>query len=130
MKKEDVDKMSLQEACDYAVSKIVEQGGRCLNAIGGCVYSDGEGNHCGVGWLLDEENEVLMNRGVTAKALAQKYPTLIPNLIKENLPVMAILQSFHDRPKGYRKTCLKNLSNHIDTSKPQYQKWLEMGFEA
>ena len=66
MKKQDVDNMTLQEAVDYAMFKIVEQGGRCRSLQGLCAYGNAEGKHCAVGWLLDEDNQELMgfNGGV------------------------------------------------------------------
>lgn len=82
MKKEDVDKMSLQEACDFAVSKIVEQGERCVTIYDGnisCSYGN-EGLHCLVGWLLDKENSELMNfRG---ELVDEDFKNLLPELIR------------------------------------------------
>ena len=59
LEKEEVDKMTLQEAFDYAVQKIVEQGGRCIDNHM-CVYGNTRGMHCAVGWLLDENERSLI----------------------------------------------------------------------
>ena len=131
MKKEDVDKMTLQEACDYAVNKIVEQGKKCVLAKQ-CVYSDGEGNHCAVGWLLDKTNSKLMEAtgGIRNLIEAPDISEHIPNLIKDNLCVFISLQSFHDSHKRWcRQESMLELAevHKIDVrSNPNYQKWLNM----
>ena len=128
MKKEDVDKMSLQEAMDYSVLKIVEQGGRCLDENGGCSYGEGS-MHCAIGWLLDEDNLALMESGATPSGLVKTFPTEVPRLIADNIIPFEELQSFHDCALQYsRKGYMEDLESlGIDTSAPQWAAWVEMG---
>ena len=55
---------TVQEACDYAVEKMVAQQGRCMregkDGDETCAYGDGKGNHCAIGWLLDHDDPDLM----------------------------------------------------------------------
>ena len=134
MKVEEADKLSLQEACDYAVEKIVEQGERCVDN-GGCRYSlvdeeTGGYIHCAVGWLLDEEDDDLMDAVYGVGELADQYGDKVPKLIQDNLYTFRVLQGFHDaRKKHHRVESVKQLSKYhnIDTSPPQYQQWVDMG---
>lgn len=129
MKKEDLDKMSLQEACDYAVLKIVEQGRRCLeNGLGMCRYSNDSGEHCAVGWLLDHEDEELMSAMCGVEDLINHSQNKAPELIQDNVKVFELLRWFHDTiTKANRQRNLDDLSKHIDTTPPQYHQWVDMG---
>lgn len=127
MKPEDLNKLSLDEACQYAVKKIVEQGGRCLGNTG-CAYGDRQGNHCAVGWLLDETDQGLMG-----------YPGgigdlfgLVPALIRNNMRAFQRLQAFHDsKEANWRVHYCRALQDEydIDTSGPHWQQWIDMGAE-
>lgn len=130
MKKEDVDKMTVQEAMDYAVQKIVEQGKRCVGAQNSCWYADGQGNHCAIGWLLDEDDEFLMNSGGDIVSLCDVNPDFIPELILNNKDLFAQLQHFHDTDKVWKKRIGMSYleAAGIDTSKPHWQQWLKMEF--
>lgn len=125
MKEEQLNEMSLQEACDFAVLKIVGQGGKCLSDEGNCAYGDGRGNHCAVGWLLDEEDGDLMSYRGTVNGLATSHD--LPSLITENKYAFRLLQYFHDHKGAFREKSLDDLSKYIDTSAPQYQQWVDMG---
>lgn len=131
MKKELVDQMTLQEAFDFAVLKIVEQGGRCMNNQDAsvCAYSNHQGYHCAVGWLLDESNKDLMNCSATVGYLGKHYPNSVPDLIKKNTGAFMHLQMFHDdRLKVDRERHLVEIEDlGIDVSKPQWVSWVEMG---
>jgi len=127
MKKEQVDKMTVQEAVDYTVLKIVEQGGRCLNEKGKCRYADSD-HHCPVGWLLDPDDKSLMEFTGSVYGLTQHPELNIPTLIHQNVTVFGDLQNFHDKAEKYKRVlCLGYLSEVIDTSAPQYQQWVNMG---
>ena len=114
---------TLQEACDYSVMKLVKQGRRCVNENGKCVYGDGNGNYCGIGHLLDKSNKKLMNSDLAVGNLPHKY---LPDLIVKFEYEFDHLQKFHDCSGNKKANALVSLSKHIDTSKPQYQKWLEI----
>ena len=128
MKKEQADKMSVQGLCDYAVAKIVEQGERCVDHNGHCMYSDGKGNHCALGWLLDEDDSELMDAASGAEGLIQDLPEKIPQIIKDNEYTFSLLQRFHDEfSPEKRPATAQTLSKYIDISAPQYQQWIDMG---
>ena len=118
-----------QEACDYSVQQIVAQGGRCMND-GICAHGDGQGNHCAIGWLLDPDNKKLMNYDEGVQGVVADFPVEIPQIIKDNLDMFAVLQDFHD--EGYsidREAYRKRLrdDHNIDTSGDHWQQWVDMG---
>ena len=124
---------SAQEACDYSVQKIVKQGGRCYDVVDGvCMYSDGQGNHCSIGWLLDPNNKELMGCTSTIRILVDDFQDEIPQIIKDNLDMFAVLQDFHDEDYSIiREMCRDGLRDNynIDTSAPHWQQWVDMGEE-
>lgn len=125
----DIDNCTVQEACDYAVKKIVEQGGRCRDALG-CVYGNGLGEHCSIGWLLPEDNDALMGAPLKLDALVCEFGAEVPELIRENEGAFYLLQSFHDvATKKMRISDMGLLSREygIDTSGDHWQQWVEMG---
>jgi len=118
-----------QEACDYSVQKIVEQGGRCIND-GICAHSDGQGNHCAIGWLLDPDNEELMNYAGGVQGVVDDFPDDVPEIIKDNIDLFSTLQVFHDQPGPLNREDWRDRlrDNHkIDTSAPHWQQWVDMG---
>lgn len=130
MKKEDIDKMTLQEACDYAVNKLVEQGCQCINKGETCVYSDQAGNHCAIGWLLDENDNTLMLFEGCVNSLNYNYDNKLPNIITDNLTLFTILQDFHDiNESAIRQLNLDRMYKefNIDTkTNVNYQTWVNM----
>ena len=126
MIKPDLDTCTVQEACDYAVYKIVEQGEQCTTeGTNMCLYSDGEGNHCAVGWLLDPEDKELMEVEGSVKGIVKEFKDRIPKLIIQHLYEFTALQELHDARPDERADKLILLQDEgIDTSKPQYEQWL------
>lgn len=121
------DETTLQEACDYAVLKIVEQGGQCVDEFDSCVYSK-EGKHCAIGWLIDCTNTELASFGGSVNGMIDDFSGLLPKVVRDNLSILCVLQRFHDhRLKLRRVHHLERLSQLIDVSAPQYQQWVEMG---
>ena len=128
MNKPDLKTCTLQEACDYAVFKIVEQAKQCLSGKGGCAYGDGNGNHCAVGWLLDTDNAQLMDCGDDVEELVNAYRNDVPALVIKNSHFMMDFQDFHDDNTSLgRAHALRNLSKRIEIDAQQYQQWVEMG---
>jgi hypothetical protein len=129
MKRPDFDTCTLQEACDYAVFKIVEQGGQCMRDVNSCAYGNDVGEHCAIGWMLDHDDKQLMKCGDDVNALVCTYDAgQLPGIIYENLEPLDLLQVFHDVDHSKcRANNLSELSKHINTTAPQYQQWVEMG---
>ena len=129
MKKEQVDAMTLQEAMDYAVSKMVEQGKQCTESDGGCVYGNENNEHCGVGHLLDSDNPALMGYVGGVHSLIGSFKTagILPKLIENNPDAFAILQAFHDYDsKERRKSAAAELrvTKGISTDNPNWEAWI------
>lgn len=130
MKKEDVDKMTLQEAADYAVKAMVKQGKRSINLDAQCVYGSERG-HCAVGHLLDKDNDHLMGYIGSVNHLWEYYEQYIPKLIGENLKFFEHLQGFHDAMSELgRRLILSRLVGNFpatDTSGAHWKAWIELG---
>ena len=126
----------LQTALDYAVHKMVEQGGRSLKALGTCAYSDGCGKRCAIGWLLNDaeiqplsdvvaavdelDTEVLRIQDGHIGAVAVE----LPDLISENMEIMIVFQQFHDSDFNNRPSKRKRLSKlGVDVSAPAWIIW-------
>ena len=120
-----------QEACDYSVKQIVAQGGRCVSNDY-CRYSDGQGHHCGIGWLLDPDDKDLMNYVGYVHHMIEGLPNKVPQIIKDNVGLFGTLQEFHDEDYSIiREMCRDGLRDNynIDTSAPHWQQWVDMGEE-
>lgn len=128
MIKPDLNTCTVQEACDYAVYKIAEQGKRCIKESSDmCLYSDGEGNHCAIGWLLDHEDKELMEVEGSVRGIIKDFEDRIPKLIRQHLYQFTALQELHDAGPYEREFMLTRLEEvGIDTSKPQYEQWLRV----
>ena len=131
MTKEEVNNMTVQEACDYAVNKIVEQGRRCMEGIT-CIYSDGGNGRCFIGWLLDGDLTDLTQVKGTVSCLAVDPLTkdMVPELISRNRNLFMTAQRFHDSPeRAHRESSLRSLGVYgLDVkTNPNYQQWVEMG---
>jgi hypothetical protein len=132
MKLEELNAMTVQEACDYAVKKIVEQGCRCMQ-WNDCSYvgvngETGETIHCAVGWLLPDDSE-LMDIPQSIKDMIDNYGDKVPAIIRNNREVFKNLQSFHDgESRHYREAFGERLAKEgIDTTPEQYQQWVDLG---
>ena len=124
---------SAQEACDYSVQQIVAQGGQCYNVVDDlCMHSDGHGNHCAIGWLLDPNNKKLMGYTSSIRLLVDDFPKNVPQIIKDNRDLFTELQRFHDEPRSQRREILRDVlrvAHNIDTSGDHWQQWVDMGAE-
>ena len=91
MKLEMANQMTMQQLCDYSIEKLVEQGGQCgvekeYNGAGSffnCKYGKGA-SHCAIGWMLDEENDELMEEVSGVTELIKSCPEHLPSAILEN----------------------------------------------
>ena len=131
MKLEQANKMTAQELCDYAVSKIVEQGGRSVSKSKSsrCLMMDAEGRRCAFSWLLDGDDPACMGFGASASAFLYGYPGKSPKALVEDPGIAVTLQLFHDTTiKESRILRAKELNDlGISTDAPQYQQWIDMG---
>jgi len=119
---------TVQEACDYAVLRLVEQGGRCLSAEGACLYGDGAGRHCSIGWLLDHSDEALMQSQAGLRQLLQNNSEKVPKILIDNFDCFSALQALHDHStRDARFQAIRRLRVFISTTAPQYNNWVEMG---
>jgi len=130
---------NLQEACDYAVAKIVEQGKRCT-INGTCSYgyfAEGKpAEHCAMGWLIPEEyppgHSIWDHKGPATVLLEDFFDEDVwPDFFDTRRAgdVLEILQEFHDNTGQWaRNNCLRRLRDEgIDTIAPQYTAWVCLG---
>lgn len=131
MKKELVDQMTLQEAFDFAVTKIVEQGCRAMMDAGHrCAYLNSEGHRCAASWLLDETNKRMMKENVRVTDLVHEYEDDVPKLMLNNSLAFDYLQLFHDQPYSHERIIISNELTErfdIDTTGKPWKDWIEMG---
>lgn len=141
---------TVQEAMDFAVQKIVEQGAKCGDSSG-CVY-EYDDMHCAVGWLIaptDDDSpeaweaydEILEHLWDSSIDTVMNYVEEnevhklrhLPNfqLIADNTPLFSLLQNFHDvGTTEERRSAMHVLSEHgIDTSGNHWQDWLTIDVE-
>ena len=130
--------ITIQESCDYAVSKIVEQGGRCVDKYGDCDYVNAlRTKHCGVGWVLELQGVSTatlcrLGGGVDDLLHVPMYRKLLPEkalqYLEEHTRILQLLQGFHDATYAQRKRVHDELVKHgIDTSGPDWQTMLAWG---
>ena len=138
MKLEIANQMTMQQLCDYSIQKLVEQGERCGFAKNPTIKGDFvcayglDKKHCGIGWMLDEEDSALMNLLGGVKSIITQFPESVPAAIKDNLGCAVEFQFFHDEPsQSGREGWLHILQKKykLDTSNPAYQQWVDMGDE-
>jgi hypothetical protein len=124
----EIDAMTLQQAVEYSLNKIVKQGKRCMSGEN-CTYADREGNHCAIGWLLDHGNVEAMHYGAGLMHLIDNYPEVAPQIVKDNFYFFSRLQEFHDAQYEDERIQLRGEleSLGIDTSHPNFQVWIELG---
>jgi hypothetical protein len=94
---------TIQQVSDEIAGKLIKQGKQCLLGDG-CAYGDGQGNHCGIGWLLEESNEAVMSSEGDLNDLQLTHNDLGINdaFIRENYGVLGRIQGLHDSPQyGY-----------------------------
>lgn len=130
---------TVQEACDYAVKRLVEQKGQCVVSIqtdlgtyrNFCSFGDGKGNHCAIGWL-EPDNESLMGcSGGLMEACEGDF--IESELIKANMEEFIALQNFHDEHPGQPRRRIMEIMEEkysIDTSGKHWQDWVDMGERA
>lgn len=119
---------NVQEACDYSVQKMVEQGGQSMRGHG-CAYGTDKGLHCAIGWLLDKDDKFLMEYPKSIRILCRDHPDKVPQLVRDNEGIFRNLQGFHDAVSSlYRREIMNRLeSRGIDTSGDHWQQWVAMG---
>lgn len=124
MKEINFSEMTRQELADYVVGKIVTQGKQCKDDSS-CMYSDGKGNHCAVGWVWPDPP----SNDDNIEFIADKYEDETPEFILENLDLFDSLQQFHDADKSaHRERLMRKIKadNGIDTSAPHWAAWVDM----
>ena len=105
MNRPDFDTCTLQEAADYCVKKIVEQGGPCHNG-NWCKYyrekPDGE-HRCVLGWAMPLKM-AQENLEFAIHEMFEAEIERLPAVVRNNQRVWYLLQAFHDQafnPNAY-----------------------------
>ncbi len=129
MKVEQVNAMSFQEQLDYVIDNLIAQGERCMGGYGRCSYGNGKGQHCAVGWLLDESNKDLMAYGASVISLIGSE-FKIPDTLRENIELWDRVQWVHDNAlESYRRDSVEALRQKFPdiTFDGRWDKWVELG---
>ena len=129
MERPNFDTCTLQEAADYAVAKIVQQGERCgyrdINNRFKCLYRQKE-KRCVIGWMLDEENPVFMRQYAIYDVFLGDSEELPQIITEDNISFFVELQKFHDSEPNKRLDVLESMKSWIDITPPQYKAWVNM----
>lgn len=143
----DLDTCTLQEACDYAIRKIVEQGKPCMDDSGGCRYimsspTPGKEERCVFGHLLPKGYDVQFCDD-SAFDLIDNWKNWFddetPNLFVVQPNVFNELQKIHDLYSSYSwsdkgkmwVSAICNLrSIGIDVSGKHWHAWRDLVAEA
>jgi hypothetical protein len=138
---------SIQEVCDWVMAKLVEQGTPCNNVDGLCVYANGKGEHCAVGWVMKDlglplESAFWSTEGSVetliawleevdlSSKLSLEEGELLSFLSKWE-EVLNVLQQVHDAEHIFQDTLIPGSylelnSLGIDTSGSDWTTWEEL----
>ncbi len=95
MKVKVANRMTLEELIDYVLTNLITQKKRCMvNSL--CIYGTADGSHCGVGWILDETDDVLMGFKGGVHALLKRYTGTLPDTLDTHTDLWCNMQSIHD----------------------------------
>jgi hypothetical protein len=123
----DLNTASVQDIAIYAVTKIVEQKGRCVNTDNMCLYKSGD-MRCAIGWLLEGYSEDVYKFLGPVRELRTAYD--IPAIIDDNIDFFDELQKFHDTVVATDTSVIyfviTNLSKYIPLEHPIFQQWLNI----
>lgn len=127
MKLETANSMTLQQLCDYSITRLVEQGSRCMVDTE-CAYGL-NGTHCGIGWMLDEDDADMMEYSGPIDDLISAFPSKIPApVMDDNAAITVYFQVLHD--EQYYEQRIKALDDlqdaGLDTSNPNYRLWADL----
>jgi hypothetical protein len=125
---------TLQEVSDEIAAKLIEQGERSVRAthLGAnrCAYSDGEGRHCAIGWLLNPRNGGAMSfvggvGGLRFGGFLSREPA--ESFINEHMGTLRIIQALHDNTTkvGRQREVGRLSSRGIDTK--AWKPWVALG---
>ena len=123
--------MSLQQVSDAIAGKVIGQGGRCMSGDtenSSCVYGDGKGKHCAIGWLISESSP-LMQHGCSLEPLIELSAfDLEPNreFILNNIDALHRIQILHDCPHDRAKR-VELIIRDYDLNMDAWSEWIEMG---
>lgn len=137
MKLAEANKLTLQQACDYVIDRLVEQDSQCKALVHGtanCVYGNAEGQHCAIGWLMDESNEILMAFEGGVESLNSEHYGIIPGILHTHENLFDLIQTFHDSDyMTGRLDALIDIKSYdesgVSFDNPNWEKWVSMGKE-
>ncbi len=127
---------TISQVVHEVMEKLVQQGKRCMSGeTGQCMYGDGEGNHCAIGWLLPEDDSTLMsftggidNLVEISNSDADYTLGINSAFIVEHRGILFILQNLHDNvPRTFRTRHTKDLLALGVKNTPLFQQWIDLG---
>lgn len=122
-----INEMTLQEAVDYSVQQIVKQGGRCMEGSV-CGYGNEDGQHCAVGWLLDSDNNEMMDFEGDVEDLINEFGHELPEGLIRFPSVFTTLQHIHDKatPEAIPAKVATLAKQGVDTSGEWFKQWVDL----
>ena len=122
-----------EEVVSEMFQQLVMQGKQCVDIVHACRYGNDDGDHCAVGFLLDEEDEGLMESGMSADDLIDsEYGALgeNDNFMQENKLLLCQCQEIHDAIT-VRKLIdsMAGLTNYLDSIPPWVCNWVTLHVE-
>jgi hypothetical protein len=129
------DKMNVQELIDYSVRKLVEQKETCVHRRedeikGCCAYGNNDGQHCGIGWLLDHSDRAMMDFRGYLSDLITEFGDKIPKLLIENADLFSTFQELHDTNRSRaRRDVANRLEKKFDIkiNSAHFDQWVALG---
>ena len=124
----DITGMTLQQVSDAIASKVIGQGGQCLNERGDCLYGDGNGKHCAIGWLLSESSPFMAYESSVHELIASEGFNDEHNkdIMRDNVDALSALQELHVHLRG-RLQISQSLVYEFDLNMDAWSEWIEMG---
>ena len=93
---------TIEEVVEEMFALLVKQGGRCVDEDGNCSYGDRLGNHCAIGFLIEEQ---MMDCSDGVDAMVRNFNISIganAGFIAMNLNVLSLCQKLHDTNNNSR----------------------------
>lgn len=123
---------SVSQVVTEVMERLVVQGKRCVDPnldYTSCLYSDGEGNHCGIGWLLNEKTcddsmKALGNLEFLIQGHLRHEDDTLANHLSESITTYSLLQRVHDSDSGgVLKNRIQELCDSLYSTCPSFEEY-------
>jgi len=121
---------TLVEVLNEIAEALIKQGKQATNCFETCVYEDTEGNHCAIGFLLEEHGDCMGLAGGLESTSFQEALRREPQreFIELHQRALSILQELHDACSMMaREDVLLRLEELVGEDLPAFQPWVMLG---